>query len=103
MIFFWNRWYRIDQTVLRMHETVLNLRRELKLMSEAVDKLKSAVEANTSATQSVVTLVQTMAQQIKDAASTGDLAQVNTLADNLMANTTAIAAAVTANTPAANA
>lgn len=100
-MFFWNRLRRIDQNMIRVLSALNTIQREIHAMSEAVDKLKAAVEANTNATQSVVTLVQTLAQQIKDASD--DPAQVVALADSLMQNTQAIADAVTANTPAQNA
>lgn len=67
-------------------------------MTDAVIQLKAAMEANTSVTQSVVTLVQNMAQQMLDSQ---DIAELHAMATQLQSNTAAIAAAVTANTVAA--
>lgn len=62
----------------------------------ALDEMAAAVEANTTVTGSVVTLVNKLATQIHDAAD--DPEEVRALADKLKANTQAIADAVAANT-----
>ena len=67
----------------------------------AIDDLKAAVEAETSVVQSAVTLLNGLAQQIKDAVQTGNAAAVEEAANQILANTAALSAAVSANTPAA--
>ena len=67
-------------------------------MSAAMDRLTSEVSETSTAVDSVLALVEGLAQQIRDAS--GDPAALNRLADELDAKQAAIAAAVTANTPA---
>lgn len=70
-----------------------------------LDTLAADVEANTSATASVVQVVNTIVQELKDLqAASGnsvDPAALKAITDKLEANTAAIAAAVVAGTPAA--
>lgn len=70
--------------------------KELLVMSEALDRLTASVEANQSATDSVLALVATLAGEIR--ANVNDADALNALADKLDAENTTIAAAVTANT-----
>ena len=74
-------------------------------MAVDLTTLTAEVTNNTSVTNSVVTLVQNLATQLAAlAAGTGDAATqtaLNALVATLQNNDTAIAAAVTANTPAA--
>jgi len=77
---------------------------EIHTMSAELDKLTAAVTRNTSVDQSIVTLVEGLAQQIRDLiAANTELpalkAALGTLADQLEASSDAEAAAVTANTP----
>jgi hypothetical protein len=65
----------------------------------AIDDLKNAVEAETSVVQSVVTLLNGLAQQLKDALATNNTAAVEDAANQIISNTAALSAAVTANTP----
>jgi Flp pilus assembly protein TadG len=67
-------------------------------MSQATDNLAKAVQRETDVTTSVTTLISGLAAQIKAASSDP---QVQGLADQINQNSDALAAAVTANTPAA--
>lgn len=64
-----------------------------------LDDLTANVTANTSAVNSAIALLQNLKAQL-DAAGT-DPAKLKALSDTLGANDAALAAAVTANTPAA--
>lgn len=68
-------------------------------MSVEIDRLTASVTALTTVDDSLVALVGNLAQAIRDNAS--DPVALNALADKLDAESTKVAAAVTANTPAA--
>ena len=67
----------------------------------AMDDLNSAVQRNTDAEASVITLLQGISQQLKDALAANDPAAIKAVIDKIDANTAAAAAAVVANTPVA--
>lgn len=75
-----------------------DLIKEMKKMSAALDKLTAEVEETKTAVDSVLQLVEGLAQQIRDLKD--DPAKLLQLADELDAKQAAIAAAVAANTPA---
>lgn len=66
----------------------------------ALDNLRREVEEARTASQSAVTLIQGLKARLDDAVATGDMAEVQALADQLDADSRALADAVTANTPA---
>ena len=66
-----------------------------------MDDLKASVQRNTDAESSVITLLQGISQQLKDALAANDPAAIKAVIDKIDANTAAAAAAVVANTPAA--
>ena len=66
-----------------------------------MDDLKASVQRNTDAEASVITLLQGISQQLKDALAANDPAAIKAVIDKIDANTAAAAAAVVANTPAA--
>lgn len=70
-------------------------------LSQQVQDLGAAVAENTSVESSAVTLLQNLSGLISGAASSGDLAQVEALAQQISASSTALAASIAANTPAA--
>jgi 50S ribosomal subunit-associated GTPase HflX len=78
----------------------INLK-ELKKMSEALDRLTNEVEQSRAATDSVLTLVQGLADQIREAVDNEDDDALIALADDLDEQQARIAEAVTANTPQA--
>lgn len=67
----------------------------------ALTDLQAAVAANTSVEASAVTLIQGLAAQIAAAVASNDSAALETLAGQLTASSSALATAVSANTPAA--
>lgn len=67
-------------------------------MSAALDRLTAEVAETKTAVNSVLALVEGLAQQIRDNAT--DPVALNALADELDAQQAALAAAVAANTPA---
>lgn len=73
-------------------------RKEVKEIMELKD-LQTQVEKNTEVEGSAVTLIQGIASQL--AAAKEDPAAIQALADKLNSSATALAAAITANTPAA--
>lgn len=62
--------------------------------------LKDAVSRNTSVDASIIALLQGISQQLKDAQAANDPAAIQSVIDQLDANTRSISDAVTANTPA---
>ena len=70
-------------------------------MMTIMDDLKASVQRNTDAESSVITLLQGISQQLKDALAANDPAAIQAVITQLDANTAAAAAAVVANTPAA--
>lgn len=81
----------------RSHRVLHFILRRTIHMSAALDRLTSEVSETSTAVDSVLALVEGLAQQIRDAAE--DPVKLNALADELDAKQAAIAAAVTANTP----
>lgn len=72
---------------------------EIQTMSDAVNRLQADITNLTSISQSAVALITGMAQTIRDNAT--DPVALSALADQLEASSNDLAAAVTANTPAA--
>lgn len=66
-------------------------------MALDLTRVQSAVERDNTVTQSAITLLNSLAQMVRDTA--GDPAAVNALADQIDANSTSLADAVSANTP----
>lgn len=87
---------RIEWKLSRIMQHLMLLEEEMAL---DLSTLTADVAANTDAVASAVTLLDTLAQELRDAA--GDPAAVAALADSISANTAALASAVAANTPAA--
>lgn len=71
---------------------------EIRTMSAELDRLTSEVQQSRDATDSAITLISGLADQIR--ALQNDPAALAALADSLDADQTRIAEAVTANTPA---
>lgn len=65
-----------------------------------LDQIRAEVEENGSVTQSAITLIGGLAQQIRDLST--DPAALQALADQLDSQNSALAAAVAANTPASD-
>jgi hypothetical protein len=84
-------------------DAILKMLRESKtrevLMSQEMDALTAEVKVNTDLDDSIVALLNGLSAQILDAA--GDRTKATALAGELKAKSEALAAAITANTPAA--
>jgi hypothetical protein len=83
--------------VERALETLI--RQGANIMS-VLDTLNDAVARNKTVTDSAVTLLQGLKQRLDAAIASGDPAKVQALSDALGAETSTLADAVTANTPA---
>jgi hypothetical protein len=102
-MFFCNRELRrLRQEVaalrLEMHQGFYILAKGERIMSAELDALTAQVQANTEVEASAVTLIQGLAAQI--AANTTDPAALTALSEQLKTSADALAAAITANTPA---
>ena len=74
---------------------------EIRKMSAQLDALVAAVSANTTITESAITLLQGLHAKLLELIANGiDPVAVQQLADDLSAQTQKLADAVTANTPA---
>lgn len=71
-------------------------------MSAAIDRITASVQTLTSRDDSIVTLLGSISQEVRDANSANDPA-INALADSIDAESAKVLAAVNANTPAATA
>lgn len=90
--------YLHDVEVQRLLKKIL--KKEENIMATLVE-LTAAVDRNTAVDDSVITLLQGIVQQLKDAQASNDPAAIDALIAKLDANTQKMADAVTANTPAA--
>ena len=89
---------KLDQVLAA--QAAAQQREEMELMTLA--ELKAKVEATTTIEESAVALLTGLAQQLKDALANGaDPAAIQAIADELDAGTNDLAAAISANTPAA--
>lgn len=98
---------QVSQLLSRLHtdNTVVmtlcaELKQELSIMSKELDDLKAAVENNGTVVGSAVTAFQGIAQQMLDAKDNPD--EIESLANELQAQSAALAAAVPTNTEAAD-
>lgn len=89
---------RLDRLGVMMHRLIGQHIEGAAMASKEFEALKKEVERNTSVDESVKALVTKLADQI--AAAKDDPAALQALADQLRADNDAVAAVVTANTPA---
>ncbi len=90
---------RIESQLRAIMRKLNILQKDEKIIMADLSTITADVAANTDATQSAVTLLTNLKAEL-DAAGTDPVA-LKALSDSLEANTQALAAAVTANTPAA--
>lgn len=88
--------FRILASLRRIENQLARLYLKEHEMSAGFDHLKAAVATNTTVSQSILTLVAGLAQQIRD--NVDDPAALEALAGQLDAENAAIAKAVTDNT-----
>jgi peptidoglycan hydrolase CwlO-like protein len=93
--------FDIPAELRSIRESLHSLHRKLDTMSTALSDLQAAVAAQTTVDASVVTLLQGLSAQLTAALAAGDDTAVEAAAQAIAANTATLAAAVTANTPAA--
>lgn len=87
----------------RRRITLETINRRLIKMSQQLDHLTAAVQAEKTADASAIALIQGLSQQLRDALAKPDpSAAIEQLASDLDASQAALAAAVAANTPAAD-
>lgn len=84
-----------------MAQVASALNRMEKTVMSALSDLQEQVTRNASVTQSAVSLIQGLADQLRTAVDDEDDEALEKLATDLAANADALAAAVAANTPAA--
>lgn len=80
-----------------LHE--LNIK--VNILMATIQDVQAAVAAESSVDDSVVTLLQSIVQQLKDAQASNDPAALDAVVASIQANTKKLSDAVVANTPAA--
>jgi hypothetical protein len=92
----------LDLFLLPANRTILYeiLSNQRKIMSALTD-LQAAVAAENTVVQSAITLLNGLKAQLDAAIASGDPAALTALSADIAGQTAALAAAVTANTPAA--
>lgn len=85
---------RIERKLSRYN--LAEVRRD-EMAQQDIDRLKTAVERNSTVSGSAVALIQGLAQQIRDAGD--DPAELKALAESIEAQAQGLADAITANTP----
>lgn len=70
-------------------------------MAQNLEELATDVQENTDATSSILSVLEGVNQQLKDALATGDVAKIQELSDQIDANTQRLTDAAVANTGAA--
>lgn len=85
-----------DESVI----SILNkLNKKVNILMATMQDLTAAVDRNTSVDDSVITLLEGIVQQLKDAQASNDPAAIDAVIAKLDANTQKMTDAVTANTP----
>src|SRR5882762_9309489 len=83
-------------------ETVTLLKEILhkeNLIMATIQDVQAAVAAESTVDDSIITLLNGIVQQLKDAQASGNPAALDAVVQSIQANTTKLQAAVTANTP----
>jgi predicted RNA-binding Zn ribbon-like protein len=93
--------YRVQRIEDRLVRSQGVATRRNRIEMKELDDLKAKVQANGDAEQAAVTLLEGLKTQLDAAIAANDTAALQELSDQLGQQTDALAAAVTANTPAA--
>ena len=96
-----NPWDSAPPWAIELGFMVSRLLENMESIMTVMDDLKASVQRNTDAEAAVVTLLQGISQQLKDALAANDPAAIQAVIAQIDTNTAAAAAAVVANTPAA--
>jgi flagellin-specific chaperone FliS len=83
-----------------IERSISKLNKKVNILMATIQDLTAAVKRNTDIDDSVLAMVTGIVQQLKDAQASNDPAAMQSLIDQLDANTKKMADAVTANTPA---
>jgi hypothetical protein len=75
------------------------INRKLDILMATIQDLTTAVAAESSVDDSIISLLNGIVAQLQAAIATGDPAQLDTVVQGIQANTAKIQAAVVANTP----
>lgn len=82
-----------------LHNTDDKLLKKVNKLMATMQELKAAVERNTSIDDSVLTLLEGISQQLKDAQANDDPQAIQDIINQLDANTQKMTDAVSKNTP----
>lgn len=88
----------IEGHLRRIEHTLAQLVHQEEQTMATIADLQTEVGQNTSVTESAVALLNGLSQQLKDALAANDPAAIQAVVDQLDANTSALAEAVTQNT-----
>lgn len=89
-----------DPQIHKIMQLLRQINSQLKGITVSLDSLTAAVAANTSASDSVIVLIQGIVTQLTAAIASGaDPVALQALVDQLTTNTAELAKAVTDNTP----
>lgn len=97
---------QLSPEIAALGNTIVSLLRGISkkqdLLMANMQDVRDAVARDTSVTQSAVTLLQGLSQQLKDALASNDPQAIQDVVNSLDANTNALAQAVKDNTPASS-
>ena len=89
--------FHFDSLTIDLLKQILH--KENQIMATIQD-VQAAVAAESTVDDSIITLLNGIVQQLKDALATGNPAALDAVVQSIQANTAKLQAAVTANTPA---
>lgn len=96
-IHFYHHHCEADAVLCKLNEVLGSLASLKELIMTDLSKLQAAVEKQTTVTQSAITLIEGLAQAIRDLPA--NQAAINELADKVEAQAQSLSDAITANTP----
>jgi len=88
--------FHFDSETVTLLKEILH--KENLIMATILD-VQAAVAAESTVDDSIITLLNGIVQQLKDAQASGNPAALDAVVQSIQANTTKLQAAVTANTP----
>jgi len=92
---------QLDRIERKCDQLLVQLSRQENTLMATLDDVQADVTAQTTVVASAVTLLQGLSAQLAAAIASGDLTKIQAIKDGIDANTTTLANAVAANTPAA--
>lgn len=82
-----------------IHSLLQEINYKVNFIMATIQDVNAAVAAESSVDDSIVTLLNGIVQQLKDAKASGDPAALDAIVAGIQANTKKLSDAVTANTP----